>query len=417
MTANAYTSVFSDTAPLRICSGERYSGGGSGVVMPVLGSSARRSANSTSMSLTLPSSPILTFRGRSAPCTIPMLWSVSTAPPSSMAQRRAVVTSSSPSARISLRRHPWATSMATKAWLFSASPNSNTPTSAGWAVDASTRDRPLRSSVCAALATPPGPPDRNRIATSWVVASSSARHTVPKAPAPNSLTIRYRPCTRRPIRARSTGTKGGVTGLVEVSSASLERGMPSPAGTRVPSGPINTKTLRAHSPEGPCVATVSVELDQGPAVRVIGPNTLPVKGEVDAGRTPPSLPLLRARRRRGILASQRLEDEARHPRMPLGGVVLDVFLHDGHQLAGRAGRPSDAVLEAHQHLLARRALLGGHEGADGRPEVHQIVDDAGDVRRPGRCGQSAPIVAGHGSRGRGPQGREQPAEEDEGNAL
>jgi len=59
----------------------------------------------------------------------------------------------------------------------------------------------------------------------------------------------------------------------------------------------------------------------------------------------------------------------------------------------------------------------GHEGADGRSEVHQIVDDAGDIRGPGRLGQSAPVVARHRGRGRGPERREQTAEEDEGDTL
>src|SRR5215510_3274167 len=62
-----------------------------------------------------------------------------------------------------------------------------------------------------------------------------------------------------------------------------------------------------------------------------------------------------------VPASKRLEHEARHARVPLGWVVLDVLVHDGDELAGRTRRLRDALLEAHQRFLARRALLRWHE--------------------------------------------------------
>src|SRR5713101_4498920 len=50
-----------------------------------------------------------------------------------MAQRSPAATSRGPSDKISVRRRPWTRSMATKAWPFSASPNSSTRTRDGWA--------------------------------------------------------------------------------------------------------------------------------------------------------------------------------------------------------------------------------------------------------------------------------------------
>ena len=56
--------------------------------------------------------------------------------------------------------------------------------------DAATIDPRVRCLVCEVWRMPASPRGRNRIATSCPVASSSARHTFPKAPAPRSLTIR-----------------------------------------------------------------------------------------------------------------------------------------------------------------------------------------------------------------------------------
>src|SRR5262249_43058691 len=39
-----------------------------------------------------------------------------------------------------------------------------------------------------------------------------------------------------------------------------------------------------------------------------------------------------------VPASKRLEHETRHARVPLARVVLDVLVHDGHELAGRTRR-------------------------------------------------------------------------------
>src|SRR5262245_15539399 len=84
-------------------------------------------------------------------------------------------------------------------------------------------------------------------------------------------------------------------------------------------------------------------------------------------------------RGRGVSTPERLEHETRHARVPLGGIVLEILVHDGDQLGGWTLRAGDAVLEAHEHLLAGRALLRGHERANGAAEVHEVVDDPGDI--------------------------------------
>src|SRR5215470_20439042 len=43
-------------------------------------------------------------------------------------------------------------------------------------------------------------------------------------------------------------------------------------------------------------------------------------------------------------ASKRLEHEPGHARVPLGWVVLDVLVHDGHELGGGTRRLGDALL-------------------------------------------------------------------------
>src|SRR6266403_596445 len=143
-------SVFSVTGAWRICSGARDSGG-DGLPVALSAGPSRRAASSRSSNLTRPSSSSITFLERSAPCTRPMLWNVSTAPPRSRAMSSVLATCRDvPFARTSLRRRPCTNSVTMNAQPFAARPQSRTRTRAGWAIEAGTIERAIRSSPSAA---------------------------------------------------------------------------------------------------------------------------------------------------------------------------------------------------------------------------------------------------------------------------
>ena len=95
-----------------------------------------------------------------------------------------------PFARTSLRRRPCTNSVTMNAQPFAARPQSRTRTSAGWAIEAGTIERSIRSSTSAADARPAAAFGRSRSATREPVTSSSASDTVPKGPVPSSATMR-----------------------------------------------------------------------------------------------------------------------------------------------------------------------------------------------------------------------------------
>ena len=72
----------------------------------------------------------------------------------------------------------------------STSPTSSTPASAGCDVGAAMIDRLVLWMIRAMFGTADAARGKTRIATRWEVCSSSARNTVPKAPAPSARTIR-----------------------------------------------------------------------------------------------------------------------------------------------------------------------------------------------------------------------------------